>query len=112
MSDRKAWDIIEWASKVLAIDEKGTNSTLSRDLIGAAKTLEQAGVAWISVKDRLPESGKRVIATDGTYAGEAYMDLEGCWYRNFGINPQTWQQVYKHPVTHWMPMPALPGVSP
>lgn len=107
MSDRKAWDIIEWASKVLAIDEKGTNSTLSRDLIGAAKTLEQAGVAWISVKDRLPEPGVRVLATHGKYIDIASMSSSGTWG-----DPFDRAAFYSgRQVTHWMPLPKPPEVK-
>lgn len=29
---------------------------------------------WVSVEERLPEPGERVIATDGAFVGEGYMD--------------------------------------
>lgn len=62
---------------------------------------------WISVRDRLPEPGQRVIATNGTVSGEAY--LGDCWKRYYGVG---WQTAFDLPVTHWMPLPEPPKESP
>ena len=56
---------------------------------------------WISVKDRLPRCGDRVITTDGVFACEAFLSISGKWVRN-GIG---W---IESEITHWMPMPAQP----
>ena len=56
---------------------------------------------WISVKDRLPESGKRVLACDdfGKIFFSKWLGGVGCWIdekHNVGH------------VTHWMPLPEPP----
>ncbi len=53
---------------------------------------------WISVKDRLPRCGDRVIMTDGVFVCEAFLSISGKWVRN-GIG---W---IESEITHWMPMP-------
>ena len=56
---------------------------------------------WISVKERLPEPGERVLLSDGTFVAEGYILFTGKWMRN-GI----WV-LPMHP-THWMPLPEPP----
>lgn len=56
---------------------------------------------WISVKDRLPDPGERVLFSDGTFVGEGYILVTGEWMRN-GIGA-----FWTHP-THWMPLPEPP----
>ena len=34
---------------------------------------------WVSVKNKKPELGERVLATDGAFVGEGYMDCYGVW---------------------------------
>ena len=36
---------------------------------------------WISVEERRPEPGKRVLATDGVFVGEAYRTSADPWRR-------------------------------
>ena len=36
---------------------------------------------WISVEERSPEPGKRVLATDGVFVGEAYRTSADTWRR-------------------------------
>lgn len=60
---------------------------------------------WISVKDKLPDLGQRVIATNGIIAGEAY--LYGHSREFFRPYSMPWASIWG-PVTHWMPMPELP----
>ena len=55
---------------------------------------------WISVKDRLPEYGERVLITEGTAVFEAYRSASGKWVR-MGIG-------WKENVTHWCPLPEPP----
>lgn len=63
------------------------------------------GVKWISVADKLPGIGVRVIATNGLMTGEAFLyghQLE--WYRPYS---RPWNEVFGSPVTHWQPMPSV-----
>lgn len=55
---------------------------------------------WVSVEERLPEPGERVLAAKGTFVGEAYMASNGAWMRHDGF---PWE------VDAWMPLPAPPG---
>lgn len=60
---------------------------------------------WVSVEDSIPCSGKRVLATDGSFVGEAwYTSFSKSWYRNNGFE---WDRICGQ-VTHWMPLPAPP----
>lgn len=59
---------------------------------------------WISVKDRLPRCGDRVIMTDGVFVCEAFLSISGKWKRN-GID---W---IESEITHWMPMPEPPEME-
>ena len=51
---------------------------------------------WVSVEERLPEPGGRVLAANGSFVGEAYMASNGAWMRHDGF---PWE------VNAWMPMP-------
>lgn len=57
---------------------------------------------WISVKDHSPTPGERVIATDGIFVGEAYMDNKNIFHRHHGVR---WHDALRRDVTHWQPMP-------
>lgn len=57
---------------------------------------------WISVNEAVPRRGMRVIATGGTFVGEAYLTELGDWYRFGAIS---WIDIFQANVTHWMPMP-------
>lgn len=61
---------------------------------------------WISVVDRLPKPGERVIATDGVSAGEAYMGVSGELQRL--DLPLRWLTLTGRDATHWMPLPEVP----
>lgn len=64
---------------------------------------------WISVTERLPAEGMRVLAaTEGVFSGEAYLSCEGVWMRSYGV---VWVSLVDMPVTHWMPLPDALGVS-
>ena len=58
---------------------------------------------WVSVKNKKPELGERVLATDGAFVGEGYMDCYGVWCRPNGMR---WNMLESE-VTHWMPLPSL-----
>lgn len=64
---------------------------------------------WISVTERLPAEGERVLAaTEGVFSGEAYLSCEGVWMRSYGV---VWVSLVDMPVTHWMPLPFKSGVN-
>lgn len=65
------------------------------------RPIETSPNEWVSVDERLPEDGERVIATDGCFTGEAYIDCYGVWCRSNGMR---WN-MFKTDVTHWMPLP-------
>lgn len=60
---------------------------------------------WISVEERRPEPGKRVLATDGVFVGEAYRTSADTWRRYDGI---AMRDCLGSVVTHWMPLPSAP----
>ena len=60
---------------------------------------------WISVLDRLPEPGERVLATNGVFVGEAWIGERSRWTRPTGFS---WTALLSSPVTHWQPMPEGP----
>lgn len=61
---------------------------------------------WISTQGTLPEPGERVLATDGTFVGEAYRTSANSWYRHTGF---PWRDgVTGKTVSHWMPLPEPP----
>ena len=60
---------------------------------------------WISVDDRRPKPGTRVLATDGVFVGEAYRTSADTWRRYDGI---AMRDCIGSVVTHWMPLPEAP----
>lgn len=67
--------------------------------------LREKGPRWISVEERRPEPGKRVLATDGVFVGEAYRTSADTWRRYDGI---AMRDCLGSIVTHWMPLPSAP----
>lgn len=63
---------------------------------------------WISVDDRHPKPGTRVLATDGVFVGEAYRTSADTWRRYDGI---AMRDCIGSVVTHWMPLPEAPEVD-
>ena len=57
---------------------------------------------WVSVEDAIPAPGERVLATDGTFVGEAYRTSANTWYRHTGF---PWRDCLQSIVTLWMPLP-------
>lgn len=56
--------------------------------------------AWISVKDRYPENGARVLAK---YEGVYGPTVVTYWYD--GINHHFGDPPFSNPATHWCPIP-------
>ena len=64
---------------------------------------------WVSVTERLPVPGDRVLAAkDGAFVGESYLSESGVWRRYYGA---LWVLLGCAPVTHWMPLPDAPEVA-
>lgn len=67
--------------------------------------LREKAPQWISVEDRRPKPGTRVLATDGVFVGEAYRTSADTWRRYDGI---AMRDCIGSVVTHWMPLPGAP----
>ena len=72
-------------------------------MIDEQETISAASPKWISVKDRLPESGIDVLVfTDDYCAYTAHYD--GYWWLSG-------EPTLSYNVTHWMPLPEPPEVK-
>lgn len=60
---------------------------------------------WISVEDRLPEPGERVLATDCGFVGEFYINKRGKWQR-YNVNCS--ELLMALDILYWTPLPAPP----
>lgn len=67
--------------------------------------LREKAPQWISGEERRPEPGKRVLATDGIFVGEAYRTSADTWRRYDGI---AMRDCIGSVVTHRMPLPEAP----
>lgn len=72
--------------------------------IATAPTLTQPN-EWVSVEDRLPEPGERVLATDCGFVGEFYINKRGKWQR-YNVNCS--ELLMALDILYWMPLPAPP----
>ena len=64
---------------------------------------------WVSVYDRLPEPGERVLATDCGFVGEFYINKRGKWQR---YNVNCFELLMALDILYWMPLPAPPDCRP
>ena len=64
---------------------------------------------WVSVYDRLPEPGERVLATDCGFVGEFYINKRGKWQR-YNVNCS--ELLMALDIVYWMPLPAPPDRRP
>lgn len=64
---------------------------------------------WVSVYDRLPEPGERVLATDCGFVGEFYINKRGKWQR-YNVNCS--ELLMALDILYWMPLPAPPNRRP
>lgn len=60
---------------------------------------------WVSVEERLPEPGERVLATDCGFVGEFYINKRGQWQR-YNVNCS--ELLMALDILYWMPLPAPP----
>ena len=88
---------IEWKDMVISLAQrKQADAEADRDaLLGK----------WISVDEKLPELGTRVIATDGVFVGEAIFARDSRWS---GYGGGILRDCIGGVVTHWMPLPPVP----
>lgn len=75
--------------------------------------LREKAPRWISVEDRLPSPGARVLITDGVFVGEGFLVWkaffghgEGTSWKRYSNIP--WNESMKTEITHWMPLPEAP----
>ena len=61
---------------------------------------------WVSVEERLPEPGERVLATDCGFVGEFYINKRGQWQR---YNVNCFELLMALDILYWMPLPAPPA---
>ena len=64
---------------------------------------------WVSVYDRLPEPGERVLATDCGFVGEFYINKRGKWQR-YNVNCS--ELLMALDILYWMPLPEPPDLCP
>lgn len=83
----------------------GAAADLIERLTAENAALREKVPRWISVDDRHPKPGTRVLATDGVFVGEAYRTSADTWRRYDGI---AMRDCIGSVVTHWMPLPEAP----
>lgn len=91
---------IEWKDMVIALAQ--------RKQAEAEAESDALRHGWVSVDDKLPAPGTRVIATDGVFVGEAIYALDGRWS---GYGGGILRDCIGSVVTHWMPLPEAPEVK-
>ena len=64
---------------------------------------------WVSVEERLPEPGERVLATDCGFVGEFYINKRGQWQR-YNVNCS--ELLMALDILYWMSLPAPPDRHP
>lgn len=81
------------------------DASLIERLTAENAALREKVPQWISVEERRPEPGKRVLATDGVFVGEAYRTSADTWRRYDGI---AMRDCLGSIITNWMPLPEAP----
>lgn len=94
---------IEWKDMVIALAQRKQAEAEAENA-----ALREKAPQWISVDDRHPKPGTRVLATDGVFVGEAYRTSADTWRRYDGI---AMRDCIGSVVTHWMPLPEAPEVK-
>lgn len=73
--------------------------------MAVAAIREQEERRWVPVTERLPEPGERVLATDGGFVGELYVNSRGQWQR-YNVNDHSLLMALD--ILWWMPLPEPP----
>lgn len=87
------------------IDKVGLDAADLIERLTAENAALREKQRWISVDDRHPKPGTRVLATDGVFVGEAYRTSADTWRRYDGI---AMRDCIGSAVTHWMPLAEAP----
>ena len=90
------------------IDKVGLDAADLIERLTAENAALREKQRWISVDDRHPKTGTRVLATDGVFVGEAYRTSADTWRRYDGI---AMRDCIGSVVTNWMPLPETPEVN-
>lgn len=61
---------------------------------------------WISVKDRLPKPGERILLSSKKFVGEGW--INGTLNKFFRYDGIEWSKIFIENITHWMPLPEPP----
>ncbi len=69
------------------------------------KSIDKNERRWIPVTERLPKCGERVLATDGGFVGEFYINKRGQWQR-YNVNDSSLLMALD--ILSWMPLPQPP----
>jgi hypothetical protein len=75
------------------------------DAAEAISQLEAQQPRWISVGERLPENGQKIIAAFRDGGG---LIVDQARYSNGEFDFASWAYVWGDNVTHWMPLPQPP----
>lgn len=78
---------------------------LAKDALEYIRQLEAQQPRWISVGERLPEDGQKIIAAFRNGGG---LIVDQARYRNEEFDFASWAYVWGDNVTHWMPLPQPP----
>ena len=101
--------VIEWFRCYGHMDKPIPYDVLVTD-IQAMDTVDAATAQqWIPVTERLPEQGERVLATDGGFVGELYVNSRGQWKR-YNVNDHS--LLVALDILWWIPMPQPPKEVP
>ena len=95
--------LIEWFRPYLHTGEAIPADVVIEDIL-SMPTLTQPN-EWVSVYDRLPEPGERVLATDCGFVGEFYINERGQWQR-YNVNCHALLMALD--ILYWMPLPKSP----
>ena len=87
------------------IDKVGLDAADLIERLTAENAALREKQRWISVDDRHPKPGTRVLATDGVFVGEASRTSADTWRRYDGI---AMRDCIGSAVTHWMPLAEAP----
>ena len=62
---------------------------------------------WIPVTERLPETGRKCLITNGKTVKVGWLRPDGVWKTGVNRN-DLWNRFSLYPPTHWMPLPQPP----
>lgn len=87
-------------------DPRGWCSTaITKDALDYIQQLEAQQPRWISVGERLPENGQKIIAA---FRGSSGWVVDQARYAYGEFDFASWVNVLGDNITHWMPMPPKP----